>query len=52
MIIDTWIVIVFWIAFVTACYFLVIVTTNYSTLSKALEEYDLEDELTAEEDGE
>ena len=52
MIIDTWIVIVFWIAFVSAVYFLVILATNYSTLSKALEEYTLEDELTAEEDGE
>ena len=52
MIIDMWIVIVFWIAFVTACYFLVIMATNYSTLSKALKEYDLEDDLTAEEDGE
>ena len=47
-----WIVIVFWIAFVTACYFLVVVTTGYKALSKALEEYTLEDELTAEEDGE
>jgi hypothetical protein len=47
-----WIVIVFWIAFVTACYFLVITAINYSALSKALEEYTLEEELTAEEDGE
>jgi hypothetical protein len=52
MIIDMWIVIVFWLAFVTACYSLAVVATNYSALSKALEEYELEDELTAEEDGE
>lgn len=47
-----WIVITFWIAFVSMGYFLVIMATNYSTLSDALREFVLEEELTAEEDGE
>lgn len=50
--IDMWIIIAFWIAFVSMAYYLVIMATNYSTLSNALKEFVLEEELTAEEDEE